>query len=110
DNNLAGSGQALQPGGEIRSLADDRSFQRRCFADQISHDNQSGGDPDARLELKGPCVEAIDIVSQAQTRPDRLLSIVLMRSRVAKIGEHAVAHIPGDKAVELVNYFGDGSL
>ena len=36
----------------------------------------------------------------AQPRPDRPLGIVLMRSRVAEIDQHAVAHVLGDKAVE----------
>jgi hypothetical protein len=34
----------------------------RAFADQIADDYQSGGDPDARLELDGSDIEAPDSV------------------------------------------------
>ena len=43
-------GQGLQPGSEVRRLADDRLFLRRSFADQIADNDQSGSDPHARLE------------------------------------------------------------
>ena len=46
----------------------------------------------------------------AQPRPDRPLGIVLMRLRVAEIDQHAVAHVFGDKAVELGDDFGDGAV
>ena len=110
DDNSAGLGQHLQPGGEVGRLADHRLFLRRSFADLIPDDHQSSGDPDPGLELDGPDIEATDSVNQAQPRPNRLLGIVLMRSRVAKIGEHAVAHVPGDKAVGLLDHFGDSTV
>jgi hypothetical protein len=43
----------LQSGGEVGSLADDRLFLCRAFADQIADDDQPGRDPDARLQLDG---------------------------------------------------------
>src|ERR1700730_7151395 len=33
-----------------------------------------------------------------------------MRSRVAEIGEHAIAHVPGDKAIEFFDHFSDGTV
>ena len=101
DDDRVRLGQGLQPGGEVRRFADDRLLLRRAFADQIADDHQPGGDPDARLQLDGFDIEATDSVDDAQPRPDRPLGIVLMRSRVAEIDQNAVAHVLGDKAVEL---------
>ena len=100
DDDRVRLGQGLQPGGEVRRLADDRLLLRRAFADQIADDHQPGGDPDARLELDGFDIEATDRVDHAQPRPDRPLGIVLMRSRVAEIDQNTVAHVFGDKAIE----------
>src|SRR5436309_13699193 len=55
----------------LRRFADDRLFLRRPLADQIADDHQSGGDPDARLQLDGFDIEATDGVDQTQPRPDR---------------------------------------
>ena len=100
----------MQPGGEVRRLADDRLFLRRAFADQIADDHQPRGDPDARLELDGFDFEATYSVDDAETRPDRPLGIVLMRSRVAKIDQDAVAHVLGDESVEPDDHVGDGTV
>jgi hypothetical protein len=103
-------GQGLQPGGEVRRLTDDRLFLRRSFADQIADDHQPGGDPDACLELDGFDIEATDSVDRAQSRPDRPLGVVLMRLWVAEIDQYAVAHVPGDEAVEPGDNFGDSAV
>jgi hypothetical protein len=55
------------------------------------------------LEPNGFDIEATDRVDQMQPRPDRALAIILMRSRVAEIDQHAVAHLLGDKAIEPGN-------
>jgi hypothetical protein len=78
-------GQRLQPGGEVRRLTVDRLFLRRAFPDQIADDHQPGGDPDPRFELDGSDIEATDSVYDAQPSPDRPISIILMRSRVAEM-------------------------
>ena len=110
DDDRVRLGQGLQPGGEVRRFADDRLLLRRAFADQIADDDQPGGDPDARLELDGFDIEATDSVDHAQPRPDRPLGVVLMRLRVAEIDQDAVAHVLGDKAVELGDDLGDGAV
>src|SRR5580704_2373119 len=102
--------QGLQTGGEVRRLTDHRLLLRRAFADQIADDDQPGGDPDARLELGGFDVEATDRGYHTQPRPDRPLGIVLMRLRVAEIDQDAVAHVPGDQAIEPGDDFGDGAV
>jgi len=83
---------------------------RRSFADHIADDHQSGGDPDARLELDGSDVETTDGVDDTQPRPDRPLAIVLMRPRVAEIDQDPVAHVFRDKPVEAPDNLGDGAV
>ena len=77
-------GQGLQPGGQVQCLTDDRLFPSRSFADRIADYDEPGCDPDARLQLAGPDIEATDGVDRVQPRPHRTLGIVLMRSRVAE--------------------------
>ena len=103
-------GQGLQPGGQVRCLTDDRLFPSRSFADRIADHDEPGCDPDARLQLVGPDIEATDGVDRAQPRPNRPLGIILMRSRIAEINRHAVAHILADKAVEPGGDLGDGLM
>jgi len=110
DDDRVRLGQVLQPGGEVWRPAHDRLFLRRAFPDQIADDHQPSGDPDARLELDGIDMEAADRVGGAQSRPYRPFGIVLMRLWVAEINQHAVAHIPGDKAAGSGDDFGDGMV
>jgi hypothetical protein len=92
---------AFHPIGPIATLAGAAAFQRGISrAGGIADDHQPGGDPDPRMELDGFDVEAADRVDDTQPCSHRPLGIVLMRSGVAEIDEHAVAHVLGDKAVE----------
>jgi hypothetical protein len=100
----------LQTGGEVGRFADDRLFLCGAFADQIADDHQPGGDPDARLQFDGPHIEAADRVDDTQPRPDRPLGIVLMRSWVAEIDQHAVAHVLGDETVESGYHLGNRTV
>ena len=93
--------EALQTGGEVGRLANNRLLLRRAFADQIADDHQPGGDADARLKLDGFDIEATHNVDEAQPGPDRPLGIVLMGSRVTEIDQDAVAHIFRNKAIEV---------
>ena len=102
--------QGLQPSGKVRRFTDDRLLLRRTLANQVADDHQSGSDPDPRLEFDGFDIEATDSVDGAQTRPDCPLGIVLMRARVAKIDQDAVAHVPGDEAVEPGDHLSDGAV
>jgi hypothetical protein len=83
---------------------------RRPLANQIADDHQPGSDPDARLELDGFDIEATDSVDRAQPRSHCPLGIVLMRLWVAEINQYAVAHVPGDEAVEPGDDLGDGAV
>ena len=110
DDDRVRLGQGLQPGGEVGRLADDALLLRRAFADQIADDHQPGGDADARLQLDRLDVEAADSVDRAKPGPDRPLSIVFMRPRVAEIDQNAITHIFCDKPVEASDDFGDGAV
>jgi hypothetical protein len=103
-------GQGLQPGGQVGRFTDDRLLLRRTLANQIANDHQPGGNADARLELDGFDIETTDIVDDAQSRPDRPLGIVFMRSRVTEIDQNPVAHVFGDKAIEASDDIGDGAV
>ena len=102
--------QSLQAGGEVRRLADDRLLLCRARTDQIADHHQPSGDPDSRLQLDGFDIEAADRIDRAQPGPDRPFSIILMCSREAKIDQYAVAHVPGDEAIEPGDDFGDGAV
>jgi hypothetical protein len=110
DDDCVRLGQGLQPGGEVGRFANDRLFLRRALADQIADHHQPSGDPDPRLQLDGFDFEPTDSVDQPQLRPHRPLGIVLMRSRVAEIDQHAVAHVLGDKPVQASDNLGDGAV
>jgi len=100
----------LQAGGEVRRFTDDRLFLRRSFANQIADNHQPGGNPNARLEPDGFDIEATDSVDRAEPRSHRPLGIVLMRSRVAEINQHPVAHEFSDKAIVLADTLIHGSV
>ena len=83
---------------------------RRSFANEIPDDHQPGGNPNARLELDRFDIEATYGSDCAQPRSHRPLGVILMRLRIAEIGEHSVAHIPGDEAIEPGDDFCDGAV
>ena len=93
-------GQGLEPGGEVWCFTDNRWLLGRAFANKIADDHQPGGNADAGLRLDRLDIESADPVDDCEPRPHRALGIVLVRLRVAEIGQNAIAHIPGDKAIE----------
>ena len=92
--------EGLQSRREIGRLARDGLLLRRAIADHIADHDEAGGDADAH---PGPRYAARlqprDRRGDFEAGPHRALGIVLMRARVAEIGEDAVAHEFGDKAV-----------
>jgi hypothetical protein len=85
-------------------------FLRRALADQITDNDQPGGDPDARLQLDRFDFQAGDGIDDIKPSADRALGIVLMRSRIAEIDEHAVAHVLGDKTIEVSHDISDSAV
>ena len=58
----------------------------------------------------GAALQPADAVDKCQAGPHRLLGIMLLRLRIAEIGEDAVAHILGDIAPEPGDHLGDGGV
>jgi hypothetical protein len=84
----------------VRRLPDHRLLLRRAFADEIADHDQAGGDADANLELAdGGHVEPPDRGDDVEAGPHRPLRIVFVRSRIAEINQHSVAHVFGDKSL-----------
>ena len=102
--------QGLQPGGEVRRLADDPALLCRTLTDQVADDDEPGSDTDPRLEFGGFDIEATDRIDGTEPGADRPLGIVLMRLRIAEINQHAVAHVLGDEAIEPGDDLGDGTV
>ena len=51
---LSGLGQGLQPGGQVRGLADDRLLAGRAAAQEVADHHEPGRDPDADAERGSP--------------------------------------------------------
>jgi hypothetical protein len=103
--------QSLQARREVGGLADHRLLLRRALADQIADHDKPGGNADADGELlRSTRLQARHRRFYFQPRPHRPLGVVLMRPRVAEIGQHPVAHEFGDKAVIARDDAGNGVL
>ena len=102
-------GKRLQPGGEVRRLADDRVLLRGTLADQIADHDQPGGDADPHAQSLSRRQSA-DRLDEREAGAHRPLGVVLVRLRVAEIDQHPVAHVLGDKAVEAGDRLGDRAV
>ncbi len=100
DDDAARVGERLEPGREVRGLADHRAFLRLAFAHQLADHHQPGRDPDPRRQRAAGGRKPGDRLNQREARPDRPLGVVLVRLWPAEIGEHAIAHELGDVALE----------
>jgi hypothetical protein len=94
---------AFKPGSDVDAAAEDviplNQHVAKTDADAPFHTTVAG-DPDACLEPGGFDIEATDGIDQTQPRPNRSLGIILMRLRIAEIGQNAVTHVFRDKSVE----------
>ena len=111
EDDLPGFRKSLQARREVGGLADHRLLLRRAHADQIADDDKPGGNADADGEpLRSTGLQARHRRFYLQPRPHRPLGVVLMRPRIAEIGQHPVAHEFGDKAVIARDDAGNGVL
>jgi hypothetical protein len=111
EDDLPGLRQSLQACGEVGGLTDHRLLLRRALADQITNYDKSGGNADADGEPLGSTgLQARHRRLYFQPGPHRPLGVVLMRPRIAEIGQHPVAHVFGDKAVVARYDAGNGVL
>ena len=85
-----------------RSCASPRS-------DQVADDDQPGRNADTGLQ-RSARLEPGHRRDQLQPRPHRPLRVVLMGLRIAKIHQHAVAHVLGHEPAEATHGLGDAFL
>jgi hypothetical protein len=99
----------LQACGEVQRFADDTALLCLTRSDQVADDNRARSNTDACLQGNAR-LQCGDCRNYFQPRLHSPLSVVLMRLRVAKIHEHAVAHVFGPEAAEAFDSGGDASL
>ena len=92
-------GKRLQPGGEVRRLADDPALLCGTLADQIADHGEPGGDTEPHPQIL-PRRQSADRLDHRKPSAHRPFGIVLMRLRIAEIYQYPIAHVLGDKAVE----------
>jgi hypothetical protein len=96
--------QALQPGRQVRRLADDVDFAREALADHLADDYRSGRDPDPGGQ--GLAVDRRQCPNRRdrpQARRDGTLGGVLAGLRIAEIDQHAVAHELGNETAGIAD-------
>ena len=79
-------------------------------ADQIADNDEAGGNTDPARQRAGAALQPANAVDKCQAGPQRLLGIMLLRLRIAEIGEDAVAHILGDIAPKPGDHLRHGSV
>jgi hypothetical protein len=111
DQHRAGLGQGLEPGGQVRGLADHLVACRRGLgAEGADHDQPRGdADPDPQRGTAARAQPA-DCLGQREPGAYGALGRVLLRPGPAEVGEHAVADVLGDMAPEAHDRLGGGGV
>ena len=73
------------------------------LAEQVADDDQPGRDADPDPQGLPRRLEIAHRRHQLEPSPNRPLGIVLLRPRVAEVGQHPIAHVLGDEATEAVD-------
>ena len=105
DDDRVGLRDPLQVRRQIRRLANDLALVRVLRSDQFADHHHAGCDADADLQRPARFQRA-DRGGQFESRPHRPLSVVLVSPRIAKVHEHAIAHVSRDEAIETMNDVG----
>ncbi len=92
----------MQASREVWCLADDATLLRLARSDQVADHHQSSRDAHTRLQWNA-CAEPGHCRDQLQPRTYCALRVVLMSFRIAKVHEHTVTHILGNKPAEAVH-------
>jgi hypothetical protein len=97
DDDLAGDGQFLQPCGQIGRAANSDDRLGSAGPEPIASDDQTGGDADTRVQRHSGCrPEFRHHIDQRKSGLDSVLCVMLIRTRVTEIGQHAVTRVGGN--------------
>ena len=114
DHDGAGLGQLLQAGGDVRGLADHRHLVAELAGADVADHHEPGvdADPDvdADPEALELAIEAPDRLDDVEPGADRPQRVVLMRLGIAEIGQHGVAGVVADVALEARDDLGAALL
>jgi hypothetical protein len=109
DNECPRCGQRLQPGGEVRRLSNHSALLRRTRSDQVADHDQPAGDAEPHIQRLRR-LEPADSVDDGEPGANCPFGVVLVRLRIAKIDQHAVAHVFGDKTGKPADGVGDAAV
>ena len=114
DHDRVGRGEALEPGGHVRRVAQRQPFLATATAHR-AHDHQAGMDahPDRQLDPAlghEALVQPSHGLHHAEGGAHGALAIVLVRLRVAEVDEQAVAEVLGDVPLEALDHLGAHAL
>ena len=113
DGNGVRRRKGLQPGGQIRSIADHRCLLGGSATDQVADHHCARGNADAHREAAANClfdVELVDRIDDREAGVDRPFGVVLVHLGKPEIGQDTVAEIAGDESVVTGNQIGTGVL
>ena len=80
DHDAVGLGQGLEPGGQVRGLADDRLLLRGAAAEQVAHHHEPGRDADPGPQRSpGRRGQPAHRRHELEAGPHRPLGIILVR-------------------------------
>ncbi len=107
DHHLARRCRGLQQRRHVWRLADRNALSSVAGPQRLPDNNQPRGDADARLKgHSGSDLQPADRVEDGKAGAHGLLGVMLMSRRVAKIDQHAIAQVLGDKSIESGHHIG----
>ena len=104
DNHGARLGHSLEASRQVRRFAYDGLLLSGTLAYKVTHHDQPGRNPDPDLQRHaGGRVEFRYGFDQSKSSLYGAFGVMLVSVRIAEIGEHAVAHVLGDKTALLLD-------
>ena len=92
-------------------ITEDAALLRLGGTQQIADHHDPGREPHAHVQRRaGGGLQRRRSLDDGEPRPHGLLSVMLVRLRIAEIGEDPVAHIFGHETTEAAHRLGDASL